>query len=348
MFFSMNAAARSSASPPISPIITIASVSGSSSKAFRQSMCVVPMIGSPPMPTAVEKPISRSSNIIWYVNVPDFDTSPIRPSVVMSAGMMPALDLPGEATPGQFGPLILGALPLAQAYAQNWAVSCTGTPSVITMASGIRASIASMTAPLVPISGTKITDTLAPVAAIVSATVPKTGTSCPPRSTVWPAFRGLVPPTTLAPAAIIRAPCLRPSEPVMPWMMILLSAFRKIAISCSVRGRSGQLGGAPRRIVHRRHLLPDGDARFVKDAAALGRVVAVQPHDNRVPDRLASLGQHPDGGHDAVGDRVAGRDAAEHVHQHALHARVRQHDVQAVGHDLGRRATADVEEVRGP
>ena len=61
----MKAAARSSASPPISPIITMASVSGSSSKASRQSMCVVPMTGSPPMPTAVENPMSRSSYIIW-------------------------------------------------------------------------------------------------------------------------------------------------------------------------------------------------------------------------------------------------------------------------------------------
>ena len=61
----MKAAARSSASPPISPIITIASVSGSSWNAARQSMWVVPMIGSPPMPTAVEKPMSRSSYIIW-------------------------------------------------------------------------------------------------------------------------------------------------------------------------------------------------------------------------------------------------------------------------------------------
>ncbi len=61
----MNAAARSSASPPISPIITIASVSGSSWNACSASMCVVPMIGSPPMPIAVEKPKSRSSYIIW-------------------------------------------------------------------------------------------------------------------------------------------------------------------------------------------------------------------------------------------------------------------------------------------
>ena len=78
-------------------------------------MCVVPMIGSPPMPTAVEKPMSRNSYIIWYVSVPDLDTSPIRPSVVMSAGMMPALDLPGEAMPGQFGPTIRVVLPFAPA-----------------------------------------------------------------------------------------------------------------------------------------------------------------------------------------------------------------------------------------
>jgi hypothetical protein len=61
----MNSAARSSASPPISPIITIASVSGSAWNAANASMCVVPMIGSPPMPTAVEKPMSLSSYIIW-------------------------------------------------------------------------------------------------------------------------------------------------------------------------------------------------------------------------------------------------------------------------------------------
>jgi len=47
------------------PIMTMASVSGSSSKAWMQSMCVVPMTGSPPMPTQVEKPMSRSSYIIW-------------------------------------------------------------------------------------------------------------------------------------------------------------------------------------------------------------------------------------------------------------------------------------------
>src|SRR5215472_15312001 len=272
----------------------------------------------------------------------------MRPSEVMSAGMMPAFDLPGEATPGQFGPTILVALPVAHACAQNSAVSCTGTPSVITTASGIPASMASTTADLVPAGGTKMTDTFAPVLVIASSPVPKTGTSRPESSMVWPAFRGFVPPTTFAPAAIMRAPCLLPSDPVMPCTMILLSAVRKIAMSCSRWGRGGQLGGAPRRIVHRGHLLDDGNGRLVQDAAALRRPVAVQPDHDRVPHRRAMLGQQPDRGHDAVGHRVARGDAAEHVHQHALDARVRQHDLQAVGHDFSRSAAADVQEVGGP
>src|SRR5689334_4722456 len=218
----------------------------------------------------------------------------------MSAGMMPALDLPGEATPGQFGPMIRVAFRAAQAYAQNSAVSCTGTPSVITMTSGILASIASITAALVPAAGTNTTDTSAPVAEMVSATVPKTGTSATPRSTVWPALRGLVPPTTAVPACSIRRPCLRPSEPVMPWIRIRLSVFRKIAISRSRPGR-GQLGGSSRGVVHGRDLLDHGYPGLVQDAPPLGRVVPVQPHDDREPHRLAAPGQHAERGHDAVG-----------------------------------------------
>src|SRR5271165_5349668 len=181
----------------------------------------------------------------------------------MSAGMMPALDWPGEATPGQFGPTMRVLLPAALARAQNPAVSCTGTPSVITMQSGICASIASITASLVPDAGTNTTDTSAPVAAMVSATVPNTGTSAPFSSTVWPALRGLVPPTILVPAASIRVPCLRPSEPVMPWIMTRLWPVRKIATSCSLRD-AGQFGGPAGRAVHRRDLLDHADRRFVE------------------------------------------------------------------------------------
>src|SRR5216684_2315980 len=234
----------------------------------------------------------------------------------MSAGMMPALDLPGDATPGQFGPTMRVWLPLALAYAQNAAVSCTGMPSVITITSGIPASTASVTAALVPAGGTKTTDTSAPVVAMVSATVPNTGTSAPPRSTVCPAFRGFVPPTTVVPAASIRRPCLVPSEPVMPWIMIRLSPVRKIAISCSCRGRagpvrrvslpgSGKLRGAARRVVHGRDLLDHGEARLIQDAPSLGRVVTVQAHHDRVPHLLAASTEHPDRRNDAVRDLVA-------------------------------------------
>jgi hypothetical protein len=49
-------AAVSSSVPPISPIITTASVCGSSLKSFSTSMCFSPFTGSPPMPTAVDCP----------------------------------------------------------------------------------------------------------------------------------------------------------------------------------------------------------------------------------------------------------------------------------------------------
>src|SRR6266852_4966030 len=203
----------------------------------------------------------------------------------MSAGMMPALDLPGEATPWQFGPMIRVRWPAALARAQHCAVSCTGTPSVITMHSGIRASIASITASLVPDAGTNTTDTSAPVAAMASATVPNTGTPVPFSSITWPALRGLVPPTTRVPAASIRAPCRRPSLPVMPWIMTRLWPVTKIAISCSLRREpgTGQFGRPAGRAVHRRHLLDHADGRIGQDAPALGGVVPVQPdHDGAV------------------------------------------------------------------
>src|SRR3954463_12907614 len=52
----MKSAARSSASPPISPTITISSVSSSSSNRVRMSMKSEPTMGSPPIPTILELP----------------------------------------------------------------------------------------------------------------------------------------------------------------------------------------------------------------------------------------------------------------------------------------------------
>src|SRR5262245_12821654 len=58
-FALMNAAASSSAVPPISPIIMIARVFGSSLNRRSTSTKLVPLTGSPPIPTQVDCPIPR-------------------------------------------------------------------------------------------------------------------------------------------------------------------------------------------------------------------------------------------------------------------------------------------------
>ena len=106
MCSAMNAPAFSSSSPPISPTMTTRSVSSSSSNRDSASMNELPTIGSPPMPTIVELPSPRSASSlpIWYVSVPDLDTSPTRPLANTWAGMMPTLATSGDSAPGQFGP----------------------------------------------------------------------------------------------------------------------------------------------------------------------------------------------------------------------------------------------------
>src|SRR5919199_4685375 len=139
-------------------------------------------------------------------------------------------------------------------------------PSVMTTASPIWASTASMTAFLAPAGGTKITLTSAPVSFIASATPPNTGTLAPSKSTFCPAFFGFTPPTIAVPEASMRWVCLRPSEPVMPWTMTLLFSLRKIDMSVVLSG-GGELGGPARGAVHR---VDHGDQRVVglgQDAA---------------------------------------------------------------------------------
>ena len=74
-------AAVSSALPPISPIMMIASVSGSALNNSSASTKFVPMIGSPPIPIAVDCPIPSCET--WctasYVSVPERDTMPMLP-----------------------------------------------------------------------------------------------------------------------------------------------------------------------------------------------------------------------------------------------------------------------------
>src|ERR1700687_801047 len=60
----IRSAARSSALPPISPIIMMACVSGSLLKNWMASRNVVPMMGSPPMPMPVDWPVPSCVN--WW------------------------------------------------------------------------------------------------------------------------------------------------------------------------------------------------------------------------------------------------------------------------------------------
>ena len=60
ILFFTHSAAVSSSLPPISPIMTTASVSGSLLKSLSTSICFKPFIGSPPIPMSVDCPKPKS------------------------------------------------------------------------------------------------------------------------------------------------------------------------------------------------------------------------------------------------------------------------------------------------
>lgn len=81
LFFFSQSAAISSAYPPIYPIITIPYVYGSTTNLSKTSIKLVPLKGSPPIPTTVDWP--RPAFVVWstasYVRVPERLTIPILP-----------------------------------------------------------------------------------------------------------------------------------------------------------------------------------------------------------------------------------------------------------------------------
>ena len=70
-------------------------------------MKVVPMIGSPPMPTqrrlAHARVGQRLDDLVGQR--PERETSPTGPRAWMLPGMIPTFASPGEIMPGQFGPI---------------------------------------------------------------------------------------------------------------------------------------------------------------------------------------------------------------------------------------------------
>ena len=108
--------------------------------------------------------------------------------------MIPALALPGEISPGQFGPTSrVSGWVLRNVIARI--MSSVGMPSVMQTTSARPASAASITASAANGGGTKITEALAPVSFTASCTVSNIGQP----SCLVPTFPGVKPPTTVVP-----------------------------------------------------------------------------------------------------------------------------------------------------
>src|SRR6201996_5200220 len=191
--------------------------------------------------------------------------------------MMPILALPGEITPGQFGPMrreleFLSTL-------QTLTISLTGMPSVMQMMSGSFAALASRMASAANGGGTKITVALAPVFSIASSTVSNTGQP----SWVVPPLPGVTPPTTLVPYSAQPLGWNVPSLPVIPCTMSRVFSSTNTDIDCSRSlGRGlcfGCFDGLVRRVLH--GLADDEvEAGVLKDFTALLHVGALQAEDD--------------------------------------------------------------------
>ena len=92
---------------PISPIITIASVSASFIKSSTASFVVVPndqITANANRWLKYQDLLSPPGRLPSYVSVPDFETIPILPFLKTKPGMIPTLHSSAVITPGQFGP----------------------------------------------------------------------------------------------------------------------------------------------------------------------------------------------------------------------------------------------------
>ena len=261
--------------------------------------------------------------------MPERDTTPTGPGRVICAGMMPIRHWPGVTTPGQFGPTSRIGEPRSAILARS--MSSAGIPSVMHAASAMPASAASRIASAAPGGGTKITDALAPVARTASSTVSKMGIP----SIAVPPLPGATPPTTCVPYSIERRAWNWPILPI-PWTSKRVFLSQRIAIRRRFRRRDGLLAGFAERLGGR-----DVETRLRKDRAALRRVRALQPHDER--HGHAELRGRC---HDSLRDQIAAHDPAEDVDEDRLDVRIAQNQFEGLFHLLLVRAATRVEEVR--
>src|SRR5215469_1888156 len=139
--------------------------------------------------------------------------------------MMPTLALPGEITPGQFGPISRDFDVLTTS--QVFTMSSTGMPSVMQITSGTSAAVASRIPSAANGGGTKITETFAPVSFTASSTVLKTGHP----SWIVPPLPGVTPPTTFVPYSAQAFAWKVPSRPVIPCTISRVFLSTKTAIT---------------------------------------------------------------------------------------------------------------------
>src|SRR5579884_1713724 len=165
---------------------------------------------------------------------------------------------------------------------------------------------------------------VAPVASTASFTVSNTG--CP-LSIVVPPLPGVTPPTTFVPYASIRCVWNAPSRPVIPCTITLEFLSRKIATVLLLSVRARELDGALRALVHR---LDRDEPGLGQDRAALFRVGAGQPHDQRHLAHVAALERFDD----PLRDLVAAGDPAEDVDEHRAHLGIAGHEVVRLLHEV--------------
>src|SRR5438067_3015574 len=158
-----------------------------------------------------------------------------------------------------------------------------------------------------------------------------------------PAFFGLTPATK----ALLPLPYSRhvrvwncPVLPVMPWVITFVFLLTRMLIYLSLhtsRRSDGLLSGLG-------HVVRANDRQPGLGEDFLAQLLVGALHAYDEGDLELDLARCRD---DPGGDGVALHDAAEDVDQYRLQARIAQHDLERFSNFFGRRATADVEEVRG-
>src|SRR6059036_1975916 len=224
--------------------------------------------------------------------------TPASPSLKRRFGMIPIFAWPGDASPGQLGPMTVQ--PRLRAYGMRSRQSWKGIRSVMITTSFNPASIASIAASFAYGAGTKMMEAFARLRCTASRTLSKTGTP----STFWPPLPGVTPATTFVPKSSIARVWNWPWWPVIPWTTMRLFRVRRTAVSSAP---VGDLHREFRRLFDR---LSGIHADVAQDLFRLVLVHALDPRDDGhvcVHDLEGLL--------DANGDGISFRDAAEDVEQ---------------------------------